>query len=85
MKITYSIELDNGLIGVEGTVARVEIDDGFNHDEMAFLLKTEVDDGIEPRSVDAALALIETVTRIAKCEVKDLVRKETTRRKTKDA
>lgn len=85
MKITYDIELYNDMIGVKGTVVRVASSDGGAQNDMAFLLKTDLSEEDGALSLNAAKALIETISRMTKYDVNDLIPKKTGRRKAENA
>ena len=84
MKIKYEIELDNEVIGVDSTVAKVRITQRVNGDEEqlagAYILTNSIDEADSSISSDVATAVIETVMKIAGQDY-ELEKKKTRRKK----
>jgi len=84
MKIKYEIELDNEVIGVDSTVAKVRVTQRVNGDEEqlggAYILTNSIDEADSSISPDVATAVIETVMKIAGQDY-ELEKKKTRRKK----
>ena len=84
MKIKYEIELDNEVIGVDSTVAKVLITHKVNGaEEMlsgVYILRASIDDASTSVSPSVASAMIEAVMKITGQDM-DLEKKKPIRRK----
>lgn len=79
MLVTYTIELDNAVIGVKETIAKVHCKKGPDEEwERVFMLNKVLDNNDDLRSSNVLEAVMETIGRIPKT---DAAKRKVTRRK----